>query len=156
MELNTRGRYAVMAMADLAKHGSDIAVALPGVAERQGISLSYLEQLFVLLRREGIVKSARGRSGGYRLARPAESITVAEIMFAVGEPVEMTRCAAMEFGGCVHNTKCLTHDLWRALGNHIIGFLEKISLQDILDGVSDGSRLAAPRSAITRPEARVE
>ena len=156
MELNTRGRYAVMAMADLAKNGSEIAVSLPAVAERQGISLAYLEQLFVPLRREGIVQSVRGRSGGYRLARSASDITIAEIMFAVGEPVEMTRCAAIEFGGCVHNAKCLTHNLWRALSDHIVDFLSQTSLQDILDGVSVGRRLAAPRNDVTHPEARVE
>lgn len=136
MELNTRGRYAVMAMADVAKNGIAATVSLPAVAERQHISLAYLEQLFALMRRAGIVESVRGRGGGYRLTRPAAEITIAEIMFAVGEPVEMTRCTALEFGGCVKNAKCLTHDLWRALSNHIIDFLEGVSLQDVIDGVA--------------------
>ena len=155
MELNTRGRYAVMAMADLAKNGGETAVSLPAVADRQGISLAYLEQLFVLLRRKGIVESIRGRSGGYRLTRPAAEITIAEIMLAVGEPVEMTRCAVKDFGGCVHNAKCLTHDLWRALGNHIVDFLEHVSLQDVLDGVPTSPSVTA-RIVEAHPEARAE
>ena len=92
VELNTRGRYAVTAMADLAKHGADGALALSTIAERQQISLAYLEQLFLKLRRTGLVESARGRSGGYRLGRPASAISVAEIMAAVEEDIRMTRC----------------------------------------------------------------
>ena len=93
MELNTRGRYAVTAMADLAKHGADGALALSMIAGRQQTSLAYLEQLFLKLRRAGLVESARGRLGGYRLSRPASAITVAEIMAAVEEDIRMTRCA---------------------------------------------------------------
>ena len=93
MELNTRGRYAVTAMADLAKFGVGEAVPLSAIAERQHISLAYLEQLFAKLRRAGLVESERGRTGGYRLGRPPAGITVAEIMRAVEEGIRMTRCA---------------------------------------------------------------
>ena len=93
MELNTRGRYAVTAMADLAKYGAEGAQSLPAIAERQQISLAYLEQLFLKLRRAGLVESARGRSGGYRLSRPASDVSVADIMSAV-EEMRMTPAAA--------------------------------------------------------------
>ena len=132
MELNTKGRYAVMAMADLAKYGADGSVPLPEIADRQRISLAYLEQIFVPLRRENLVKSQRGRSGGYRLTRPAHEICIAEIIMAVGEPVEITRCTT-DVGLCLGDQKCLTHELWRSLGVHIISFLSGISLEDVLE-----------------------
>jgi Rrf2 family transcriptional regulator, iron-sulfur cluster assembly transcription factor len=137
LELNTRGRYAVMALADIAKFApigarAD-AVSLAVVAERQHLSAAYLEQLFVSLRRAELVESVRGRSGGYRLARPASSITIAAIMAAVEEDTRMTRCHD-EPGGCVGSERCLTHGLWHALGRHIQGFLAGITLQDVLDG----------------------
>ncbi len=131
MELNTKGRYAVMAMADLAKHGDDQTIALSAISERQQISLSYLEQLFVQLRRANLVESQRGRSGGYVLARTADEITIAEIMSAVGEPIQMTRCAEVS-DFCHGGQKCLTHDLWRALGTHILSFLSDVTLSDVL------------------------
>jgi Rrf2 family protein len=134
MELNTRGRYAVMAMADLALHGGEGSLPLAEIAERQQISLAYLEQLFAKLRRAGLVESVRGRSGGYRLARPAHAIAIDEILRGVAEPVEMNRCIADGVAGCVGNNRCLTHDLWRSLGDHIRDFLSSVSLQDVLDG----------------------
>ncbi|MEZ5924927.1 MAG: Rrf2 family transcriptional regulator [Hyphomicrobiaceae bacterium] len=134
MDLNTKGRYAVMAMADLARHGGDAAVPLTDIAERQHISLAYLEQLFQKLRRAGIVESARGRLGGYRLARSMADITVGEVMAAVEEPVVMTRCQGQAATGCVAGDRCLTHHLWEALGDHIAGFLGSITLKDVLDG----------------------
>lgn len=140
MDLNTKGRYAVMAMADLARHGGGGAVPLTEIAERQQISLAYLEQLFQKLRRAGVVESARGRLGGYRLARGMGAITVAEVMAAVEEPVIMTRCQGLGTTGCVAGDRCLTHDLWDALGEHIAGFLASVTLQDVLDG-----RLAVTR-----------
>lgn len=134
MELNTKGRYAVMAMADLAKQTGEQAVPLSMIAERQQLSLAYLEQIFLRLRRAGLVESARGRAGGYRLGRPATAINVAEIMAAVEEQTRMTRC--MEGGGgCLGEERCLTHSLWRALGTQISGFLAGISLQDVIDGL---------------------
>lgn len=135
MELNTKGRYAVMAMADLAKHGSDTSVPLSAIAERQHLSLDYLEQIFLKLRRAGLVESTRGRLGGYRLGRPAADISVAAVMSAVEEDTRMTRCAGDGEVGCFGPERCLTHDLWTALGDQIELFLSSISLKDVLDGV---------------------
>lgn len=149
MELNTKGRYAVMAMADLAKHGGHGSVPLTAIAERQQISLAYLEQIFQRLRRAGLVDSARGRSGGYQLARGPDEITVAAIMQAVDEPVEMTRCMLDGLAGCVGSAKCLTHDLWRALGDHILAFLSRVTLRDVLEG--EPGRIAMPMLAAREP-----
>jgi Rrf2 family protein len=135
VELNTRGRYAVMAMADLARTASDVAVPLSQISERQRITIAYLEQIFQQLRRSGLVESARGRSGGYRLARPASSITVAEVMAAVEEGTRMTRCLGQSQGSCVAGERCVTHDLWEALGDEIAAFLSRVTLQDVLDGL---------------------
>ncbi len=135
MELNTKGRYAVMAMADLAKHAKRDAIPLSSVAERQHISLAYLEQIFQRLRRAGLVESARGRTGGYRLGREAHSISVAEIMSAVEEEVRMTRCAGEHGTPCLAGERCLTHGLWDALGAEISAFLARVTLRDVLDGI---------------------
>lgn len=151
MELNTKGRYAVMAMADLAKYGDGGSLPLSVVAERQGISLAYLEQLFAKLRRAGHVESVRGRTGGYFLARPATEIMVAEVLAAVGEPVEMTRCAAAGLVGCIGDHRCLTHDLWRALGDHILAFLGEVSLQDVLDGFPVAAGSTSPAASARAP-----
>ncbi len=140
MELNTKGRYAVMAMADLAKHGAEGAVPLSAIAERQKLSLAYLEQIFLMLRRSGLVESARGRSGGYRLGRPAGDIPIASIMTAVDEGTRMTRCSDGAPGGCVGHEPCLTHGLWHALGGHIEQFLASVTLQEVLDGIPPGKR----------------
>lgn len=134
MELNTKGRYAVMAMADLAKHGENGAVSLSSIAERQQLSLAYLEQIFLRLRRAKLVISERGRSGGYKLGRPADQIVVSEIMRAVEEQTRMTRC--MDGGvGCLGEERCLTHNLWHALGGHISSFLSTVNLAEVLDGI---------------------
>jgi Rrf2 family transcriptional regulator, iron-sulfur cluster assembly transcription factor len=135
VELNTKGRYAVMALADLAKHGDNgAAVPLSTIADRQNLSLAYLEQIFLRLRRAGLVASARGRAGGYVLARPAPLIAIAEILKAVEEETRMTRCLDGDVG-CLGDQRCLTHGLWHALGGHIAAFLEKVSLQEVLDGI---------------------
>ena len=137
MELNTRGRYAVMAMADLARSCADAetgSVPLSAIAERQMISLAYLEQLFARLRRAELVDSVRGRSGGYRLARPAVTITVADVMAAVAETTEMTRCGIEAGEPCLAGKRCLTHGLWDALGDHIDQFLANVTLQQVIDG----------------------
>lgn len=147
MELNTKGRYAVMAMADLAKYAGLDAVPLSSIAERQHLSVAYLEQIFMHLRRAGLVESARGRSGGYRLGRPAPEIRVAEIMRAVEEETRMTRCHG-EGTSCAGNEPCLTHGLWSALGNEIEAFLERVSLKDVLDGVPNERVTAPPASRI--------
>jgi Rrf2 family protein len=130
-----------MAMADLAKYQGDAAVPLSAIAERQDLSLPYLEQIFVQLRRASLVESARGRTGGYRLMRPACDISVAEVMAAVQEETRMTRCLGEEGHGCLREEKCLTHDLWHALGNHISTFLANVSLQEVLDGVPPVKRI---------------
>lgn len=134
LELNTKGRYAVMALADLAKHGGAVAVPLSVVADRQHLSLAYLEQIFQRLRRAGLVDSARGRTGGYLLARPASDIRVSEIMSAVEEETRLTRCLDGN-AGCLGEQRCLTHGLWHALGGHIAAFLTSVTLQEVLDGV---------------------
>lgn len=134
MELTTRGRYAVMAMADLAKHGQDAAIPLSAIAERQHLSVAYLEQIFIKLRRARLVDSERGRAGGYRLARPASVIMVADVMTAVEEETRMTRCQGEGTVGCVGEHRCLTHGLWDALGEHIHDFLTRVSLEDVLSG----------------------
>ena len=153
MELNTKGRYAVMAMADLAKHFGGMtgggatgeeampphSIALSVVAERQQISLPYLEQLFQRLRKAGLVESVRGRTGGYVLAREPGAIPIAAILAAVEEPTRMTRCQGGE-SGCVGHERCLTHDLWSALGDHIATFLDGVTLQDVLDGIPGRAR----------------
>lgn len=136
MRLSTKGRYAVMAMADLARREDDPcrAVALADIAERQEISLSYLEQLFARLRRKGLVKSARGPGGGYRLARTADETTIAEIVHAVDEPLRATRCHAQGKGCMMKGERCLTHDLWEDLGEHIESYLASVSLADVIGG----------------------
>jgi Rrf2 family protein len=136
VELNTKGRYAVTAMADLAKFGSAGAVPLSAVAERQRLSLAYLEQLFVKLRRAGLVQSERGRAGGYRLGRTADQISVAQIMRAVDEGVRMTRCAGEAAAPCIPGDRCLTHGLWDALGEQIAWFLDNVTLQDVVSGTA--------------------
>jgi len=138
MKLSTRGRYAVMAMADLARHTSDETgcepVCLSQIAGRQEISLSYLEQLFAKLRRGGLVTAARGPGGGYRLARTASETRIADIIIAVNEPIKATRCRTGSSKGCLgRNGRCLTHDLWEELGRQIEVFLESVTLEDVLE-----------------------
>jgi len=132
MRLSTKGRYAVMAMADLAKNGEGRAVSLAEIALRQDISLSYLEQLFARLRRGGLVKSVRGPGGGYRLARLAAETAVGEIVKAVDEPLKAVRCKAGGMGCMPGGERCLTHDLWEELGAQIDTYLSAVSLQDVL------------------------
>ncbi len=121
------------ALTDLAKEGADCVVNLSTIAERQQISLAYLEQLFLKLRRAGLVTSFRGPGGGYSVARAPNRITIAEIMMAVDEPVKMTRCSGVEDLGCIGDRRCLTHDLWDALGNQIVMFLNNVTLGDVVD-----------------------
>lgn len=130
MRLTTRGRYAVTAMLDLAIHAETGPVSLAEVAERQGISLSYLEQLFTRLRREGLVASVRGPGGGYRLSRPAPEISIADVIGAVNEPVDSTACGGL--GNCQDSERCLTHDLWADLSAQIQHFLAGISLGQLV------------------------
>ena len=132
MKLSTKGRYAVMAMVDLATQSDGKPIALADVAERQEISLSYLEQLFGRLRRNQLVKSVRGPGGGYLLARDAAEIRVADVIMAVDEPIKATRCTPGSPSGCQgRQQRCLTHDLWEELGNQIYLFLSSVSLDDV-------------------------
>lgn len=130
MRLTTKGRYAVAAMLDVAQ--SDHPVALSDIARRQGISLSYLEQLFAKLRRAGLVESRRGPGGGYRLRCSADKITVADIVSAVNEPIDATACRGK--GNCHDGERCIAHDLWDALNQNIANFLGSISLAAVLAG----------------------
>lgn len=131
MRLTTKGRYAVTAMLDLALHHGQGPTALADIAQRQGISLSYLEQLFAKLRRSALVASVRGPGGGYNLARSANLIPVAEVIAAVDEDVDTTRCGGA--GDCQDGLPCLTHDLWHDLSHLIQDYLESISLQQLID-----------------------
>jgi Rrf2 family iron-sulfur cluster assembly transcriptional regulator len=136
MKLSSKARYAVMAMVDLGFHGHGRPVSLAEIASRQDISLSYLEQLFGKLRRAGLVESVRGPGGGYLLAHGRHEIVVAQIVDAVDEPIRVTRCKGGPDPepGCMKNrSKCLTHDLWDELGNHIRDFMSSVTLDDICE-----------------------
>lgn len=131
MRLSTKGRYAVTAMIDLALHHEVRPVALTDIAETQKISVSYLEQLFARLRKNKLVKGMRGPGGGYRLARPASEVTIADIIAAVDEQIDMTRCAGKE--DCQDGEKCLTHELWADLSKQLYDFLHAITLGQIVE-----------------------
>lgn len=131
MRLTTRGRYAVTALLDLALQPAEQTITLAEIAVRQSISVAYLEQLFAKLKRQGLVASVRGANGGYYLARPAASITVLEIIEAVNETVDATRCDHQ--GNCQNGAMCLTHDLWHNLSLHIADYLANISLDDLIN-----------------------
>jgi Rrf2 family iron-sulfur cluster assembly transcriptional regulator len=137
VKLSTKGRYAVTAMVDLAatsKGCTGTPVTLSDIAERQDISLSYLEQLFCKLRKKGLVKSVRGPGGGYCLGRPAAQTRVSDIILAVDEPLRATGCNVGDEHGC-HSKRgrCLTHDLWEELSNHIYLFLSSVTLADVVE-----------------------
>ncbi|MDV7339427.1 Rrf2 family transcriptional regulator [Terasakiella sp. A23] len=134
MKLSTKGRYAVMAMVDLACNSKGTPVSLADIADRQEISLSYLEQLFGKLRKGDLVKSVRGPGGGYLLARDCADVRVSDIILSVDEPITATRCTPGNPNGCRENkSRCLTHDLWTELGNQIYLYLNSISLDDIVE-----------------------
>lgn len=130
MRLTTKGRYAVTAMLDLAIHHGEGPITLAEIAQRQGISLSYLEQLFSRLRKRELVSSVRGPGGGYSLGRQAKEICVAEVITAVDENVDTTRCGGAH--NCHNNQRCLTHDLWQDLSRRIHEYLGQISLHDLM------------------------
>ena len=144
MKLGTKGRYAVMAMVDLANLTvmgcKNRPVALSDISGRQDISLSYLEQLFSKLRKRGLVKSVRGPGGGYVLARGADQLRISDIVMAVDEPLRATRCDPMSGSGCMPDGgRCVTHDLWEELSNHIYLFLNTVTLEDVCVGRVLGS-----------------
>ncbi|MDH5425443.1 MAG: Rrf2 family transcriptional regulator [Gammaproteobacteria bacterium] len=164
MRLSTKGRYGVTAMMDLAIHDGVGPVTLADISQCQGISLSYLEQLFSKLRKHGLVDGVRGPGGGYKLARSAETITVAEIIAAVDEKVDVTNCAGK--GDCQNGQRCLTHELWSELSNRLYGFLNDITLSQFVnrpgikelamqrDEINGRFALAKRQASALRQEAR--
>ena len=134
MKLSSKGRYAVMALADLAKFDPNEPVSLRDISLRQGISLDYLEQLFLRLKKNNIVNSVRGIKGGYVLSKEASNIKISDILFAVDEKVKTIGCEKNSNKGCNGKTvKCITHDLWDELEDYINNFFEKKSLRDLLN-----------------------
>ena len=132
MRLTNKGRYAVMAMADLASNGKDGPISLTEISLRQNISLAYLEQIFSKLKSNKLVKSSRGAAGGYILDKPASEIKLSNIIYAVDEEVKTLNCKKNSKRGCNNkSTKCITHNLWDQLDQHINGFFEKVKLQDL-------------------------
>lgn len=131
MRLTTKGRFAVTAMIDLALRQHNGPVTLAGISQRQKISLSYLEQLFGKLRRHELVESTRGPGGGYTLGRPAREVTVADIIFAVDEPLDATQCGGKE--NCLDDQRCMTHDLWANLNAKMVEYLDSVSLADLVE-----------------------
>ncbi len=135
MKLGTKGRYAVMALVDLADSAQDQPKTLAEIAASQSISLSYLEQLFAKMRRRGVVKSVRGPGGGYVLAKDASKTRLSDIILAVDEPIKTTRCAPDSGRGCgPDGEQCATHELWDSLRQHILGFLAQVTLDDVVNG----------------------
>ena len=133
MKLTTKGRYAVMAMADLASNNQSGPISLTEISLRQNISLPYLEQIFIKLKNKKLVKSSRGANGGYNLDRPASDIKLSNIINAVDEEVKMLNCKKQSKRGCNNKlTKCITHNLWDQLDQHINSFFEKVKLQDLV------------------------
>ena len=130
MKLTSKGRYAVTAMLDVTIHAVSGPVSLADISERQGISLSYLEQLFSRLRKEGLVTSVRGPGGGYRLGRCSAQIAVADVIYAVNESVDATKCSGK--GNCQGGEQCLTHSLWEGLSQRIEEFLRNITLSELV------------------------
>ena len=132
MKLTTKGRYAVMAMADLATYSKEKPVSLSEISARQNISLAYLEQLFARLKNKKLVKSSRGSQGGYVLEKPATDIKISNIFYAVNEEIKTLNCKKDSKKGCNNKSvKCITHDLWDDLENHINNFFENIKLADL-------------------------
>ena len=150
MKLSTKGRYAVMALVDLAASSDGKPVSLADIAERQEISLSYLEQLFAKLRRGSLVKSVRGPGGGYLLAHSPAETRVSDIILAVDEPIRATRCTPGQPFGCRSNkSRCMTHDLWEELGNQIYLYLSSVTLADVVERRVLGTSGLYPRNDCT-------
>ena len=131
MRLTTKGRYAVTAMLNLSLNYGAGAITLADISERQGISLSYLEQLFAKLRKQGLVSSSRGPGGGYRLSRSAENITVLDVISAVDEKVDSTQCHGQH--NCHADEQCVSHELWESLSNQISSYLDGITLHQVVN-----------------------
>ena len=133
MKLANKGRYAVMAMADLALNAKKGPISLTEISLRQNISLAYLEQIFIKLKKNKLVRSSRGANGGYTLEKSASEIKLSNIIYAVNEEVKTLNCKKNSKRGCTNkSTKCITHNLWDKLDQHINGFFEKVKLQDLM------------------------
>ena len=143
MRLTTKGRFAVTAMIDLAMRQHQGPVTLAGISQRQKISLSYLEQLFGKLRRHELVESTRGPGGGYTLGKALKDVTVADIIFAVDEPLDATQCAGKE--NCHDDGPCMTHELWANLNRKMLEYLNSVSLADLVEGQRAKETVVAPR-----------
>ncbi len=152
MRLTTKGRYAVTAMLDLAIHSGIGPITLSDISQRQGISLSYLEQLFARLRKNGLVLSTRGPGGGYRLSRESADIAVVDVITAVDEYVDVMKCGGK--ADCAGDGPCLTHELWEDLSNNIHEFLASISLGDLVNKKSPGG--TAPINRMDGVASKVE
>ena len=154
MRLTTKGRFAVTAMMDIAMARGRHPVTLAAISQRQKISLSYLEQLFGKLRRRGLVDSVRGPGGGYRLAREMAQISVADIIMAVDETLDSTQCGGRE--NCRDEDKCITHDLWTNLNEHIFRYLGAVTLKQLIDQQKPGQNKEVPvhdmREASQQPQ----
>jgi Rrf2 family iron-sulfur cluster assembly transcriptional regulator len=149
MRLTTKGRFAVTAMVDLALRGGKAPVTLAAISERQKISLSYLEQLFGKLRRNKIVESVRGPGGGYYLARPGNKISIAEIVIAVDEPLDATKCGGK--GDCQgEGHPCITHNLWMGLNESILDYLQAVTLQQLVDDSHNNRESRTPSISLKK------
>ena len=145
MRLTTKGRFAVTAMMDLGMRQTGGPVTLAAISERQHISLSYLEQLFGRLRRAKLVSSVRGPGGGYNLARPAQNVSVADIIVAVDEPLDATQCGGKE--NCLDDQRCMTHDLWANLNAKMVEYLDSVTLADLVEQQKERVAQAAKEGA---------
>lgn len=153
MRLSTKGRYAVTAMMELAIHHGEGTMTLADISENQGISLSYLEQLFARLKRHHLVEGLRGPGGGYRLARNPGDISVADVITAIGEGIDATLCEGNE--NCQDGEQCLTHELWSKLGQEIYDFLDGISLASFVQGGVSARQRRPDSAGVTLPGLRV-
>ena len=157
MKLTTKGRFAVTAMLDLALNESDNPVKLAEISKRQSISLSYLERLFVRMRRVGLVKSVRGPGGGYRTAKDSHTLTVKDIITSVDEQIDATKCGGSE--NCHEGGRCITHNLWESLNHKILDYLESLTLAQLIDEqrnkTSENSVYFSPKK-ITMPKSKLE
>lgn len=156
MRLTTKGRFAVTAMIDLALRQHTGPVTLAGIADRQRISLSYLEQLFGKLRRNHLVASVRGPGGGYCLAKPMMQVSVADIIQAVDETLDATQCGGK--GDCHDDHPCMTHNLWTSLNHKMFDYLRSVSLQDLVDQQKNNAACVAAISEenpVRRPVRRI-
>jgi Rrf2 family iron-sulfur cluster assembly transcriptional regulator len=147
MRLTAKSRYAVTALLDLVIHTQNTRVTLADIADRQVISLSYLEQLFARLRKAGLVKGIRGPGGGYLLAKSANDITIADIIEGVNEPISVRACAGDE--NCFNGGRCLVHDLWENLDYEIASYLSNFTLADVLAQQSNARNLQVAESVVT-------